>query len=303
MAENKKSFIAYTDWIDVFEELDDGEAGKLVKHLFRYVNDLNPHTDDKIVKMCFIQMRHALKRDLEKYGEKKESDSKSGKIGNLKRWHKDLYDKFINKELTLDDAMKIAHDRKTSPPDKTESPPVGEIAVSVSVSVSDSDSDSDSDSEKTKNVILLSQVDKSTLDHKALTYYEIAISFMELFKSNLIELNMPTKTLESAKYLTWVNPIRLLTEIDKRTVEEFREVFQFLKSDDFWKQQIRSTEKLRKKDKEGISYFETLLGKSRNEEKRKSTSKESNSGATDAYKQSIYNRLHGIKSDEEMPQS
>jgi hypothetical protein len=57
MAENKKSFIAYAD----------AEAGKLAKHLFRYVNDLNPEAPDKLTKMCFIPIKQALKRDLNRY--------------------------------------------------------------------------------------------------------------------------------------------------------------------------------------------------------------------------------------------
>lgn len=40
--------------------------------------------------------------------EKKSNDSEKGKIGNLKRWHKDIYDKFIKKELSLNEALIIA---------------------------------------------------------------------------------------------------------------------------------------------------------------------------------------------------
>lgn len=40
--------------------------------------------------------------------EKKSNDSEKGKIGNLKRWHKDIYDKFLKKELSLNDALAIA---------------------------------------------------------------------------------------------------------------------------------------------------------------------------------------------------
>ena len=36
MAENKKSFIAYADWVSVFNMLTDEEAGKLVKLIFSY---------------------------------------------------------------------------------------------------------------------------------------------------------------------------------------------------------------------------------------------------------------------------
>lgn len=85
MAENKKSFIAYADWIDVFEELEDVEAGKLVKHIWRYVNDLNPEADNKIVKMCFIPIKAALKRDLIKYEKIRKKRSDAGKASADKR--------------------------------------------------------------------------------------------------------------------------------------------------------------------------------------------------------------------------
>tara|TARA_R110000803_G_scaffold82128_1_gene148185 strand:+ start:26 stop:679 length:654 start_codon:yes stop_codon:yes gene_type:complete len=67
MAEGKKSFVAYCDWIEIFEELEDNEAGKLAKHLFRYVNDLDPESDSREVKLCFIAIKQSLKRDLKKY--------------------------------------------------------------------------------------------------------------------------------------------------------------------------------------------------------------------------------------------
>jgi hypothetical protein len=47
MATGKKSFILYTDFINVFEHLSDREAGILIKHIFRYVNDQEPKLDSK----------------------------------------------------------------------------------------------------------------------------------------------------------------------------------------------------------------------------------------------------------------
>jgi len=67
MAENKKSFISYCEWQETFEELSDQDAGSLIKHIFRYVNDENPSTDNILVKMCFIPIKQTLKRDLKKY--------------------------------------------------------------------------------------------------------------------------------------------------------------------------------------------------------------------------------------------
>lgn len=80
MAENKKSFIAYADWIELFEELEDDEAGRLVKHLFRYVNDMQPEAPDKLTKISFVHIKQALKRDLKKY----ESISERNKINGSK---------------------------------------------------------------------------------------------------------------------------------------------------------------------------------------------------------------------------
>ncbi len=157
------------------------------------------------------------------------------------------------------------------------------------------DKECKNDKKKRNNISLLSQVDESTLDHKTKKYYQIAISFHELIKSNLKELNISNSEVEKAKYKTWIEPIRLLMEKDGRTIEEFREIFQFLQKDDFWKEQVRSTAKLRKKNKEDISYFEVLLTKSRNEQKRKekreSSEQEKQSGVSNDYRQSILNRL------------
>lgn len=112
MAENKKSIIVYADWINKFEELSDEEAGRLIKHFFRYVNDLNPEPPDRITKLMFVDIKSTLKRDLNKYSDKKEARSKAGKLGNLKKYHDDLYKKVVSEEITLYEAISIANSRK-----------------------------------------------------------------------------------------------------------------------------------------------------------------------------------------------
>ena len=67
MAKDKKSFILYCDIIHTIEQLKDDDAGKLFKHVLRYVNDLNPETDDIITKIAFEPIKQQLKRDLTKY--------------------------------------------------------------------------------------------------------------------------------------------------------------------------------------------------------------------------------------------
>ena len=149
MAEEKNSFILYADIYDSVSQLDNERAGILFKTILEYVNDLDPEPEDLLVKMVFIPIKASLKRDLKKWEGNKEKKSKSGTEGNLKRWHKDLYDKYVNKEITIEEALKIAESRKSSHSDKTRESaiaPVSQKVANIAVSVSDSVSVSVSDS-------------------------------------------------------------------------------------------------------------------------------------------------------------
>ena len=54
MAENKKSFVLYSDMIYTVEKLSDEDAGKLLKHLLLYVNDRDPEPVNLIVDLVLI---------------------------------------------------------------------------------------------------------------------------------------------------------------------------------------------------------------------------------------------------------
>lgn len=79
MAENKKGFLLYADYEELFLELTDENAGQLIKHILQYVNDKNPTTENDIVKFSFIPIKRQLKRDLENYETKREQWSEAGK--------------------------------------------------------------------------------------------------------------------------------------------------------------------------------------------------------------------------------
>jgi len=129
MAENKKGFILYANYLSTIKQLPDDVAGRLMKHIFSYVNDENPITDELLVNIVFEQIKSHLKADLEKYILGKHDKSLSGRIGNLKRWHKDLYDEFVSEKLTLEQAETIGKNRTTSQCDTLQSHPVANIAV------------------------------------------------------------------------------------------------------------------------------------------------------------------------------
>lgn len=135
MAEDKKGFLLYADLIHTIEKMPNDKAGLLFKHILNYVNDLNPVTDDLIVELTFEPIKQQLKRDLLKYKETKIDKSNGGKLGNLKRWHKDLHDKVVKNELDINKALEIANNRKTSHTDTMQSQPIGQIAVNVNDNV------------------------------------------------------------------------------------------------------------------------------------------------------------------------
>lgn len=79
MAENKKTFIFYSDWINMVREMDNEDAGELLKHILSYVNDENPTTDNKFVRMAFGHMKPMLKKDLDKWDNQLKKYSEMGK--------------------------------------------------------------------------------------------------------------------------------------------------------------------------------------------------------------------------------
>lgn len=132
----KKSALIYCDLIHTVEKLDEKTAGLLFKHFLRYINDQDPKTDNLLVEIAFEPIKQSLKRDLKTWENKTESRSKSGQIGNLKRYYPDIYKDLMSEKITFEEAVKLAKDSKASQP-------VAKLAVSDSVSVSDSDSVTD----------------------------------------------------------------------------------------------------------------------------------------------------------------
>lgn len=88
MAQEKKAFVVYADWESQFDLLSDEEAGKLIKHIFSYVNDKDPEfsKDERLLTMAFEPIKKQLKRDLKKYETIKIKRAEAGKkIGRIAR--------------------------------------------------------------------------------------------------------------------------------------------------------------------------------------------------------------------------
>jgi len=81
MAKDKKSFLLYCDLLEVAKELDDKSRGELFLYILEYVNDLNPEPPNQLIKMLFIPIKQALKRDLVKYESIRERNKSNGSKG------------------------------------------------------------------------------------------------------------------------------------------------------------------------------------------------------------------------------
>jgi hypothetical protein len=88
MAKNKKGFVLYADQHELFSQLTDEQAGKLIKHVFRYVNDEDPQTDDIIINLAFTPIKQQLKRDLKKYEDRAERSRSNGLKGGRPKTQK-----------------------------------------------------------------------------------------------------------------------------------------------------------------------------------------------------------------------
>jgi len=122
MAKDKKSFILYADQKALFEKLPDDLAGKLIKHIFKYVNDENPVSEDLIIEIAFEPIKNHLKRDLKLFEEKLVKRSEAGKAGAEKRWQE-----MANDSNRINN---IANDGKRIKP-------IAKIADNVNVNVND----------------------------------------------------------------------------------------------------------------------------------------------------------------------
>lgn len=111
MAENKKSFILYADMIHTVRKMSKQKAGELFITILSYVNDENPVVTDTIIELVFEPIKQQLKRHLKDWEKIKTERSTSGRLGNLKRWNKDLYNRVVADEISLEEAEKIAKDR------------------------------------------------------------------------------------------------------------------------------------------------------------------------------------------------
>lgn len=79
--------------------------------------------------------------------------SESGKLGNLKRWDPELYDKVLDNRLTLKEALEIKASQKDSKSDKKLSQPDRNPIATRSQKIAEGEGDRDRDREENINIV------------------------------------------------------------------------------------------------------------------------------------------------------
>lgn len=139
MAENKKSFVLYSDSKGLIDQLPDDIAGRLFKHIFAYVNDENPISDELILNIAFEPIKSQLKRDLVKWSNQTDQRRQAG--------------------------LKSAEIRKRNATSVNERSISSTDNVNVSVSVNDSVSDSVNDILLKKETKYIFSFERSLLNY------------------------------------------------------------------------------------------------------------------------------------------
>lgn len=228
--------------------VEDAEIEIDKEHLDILISKNIVKTNQGLISIKFLDEQN---RSIEK---EYKVNSDKGKEGNLKRWYPSIYERYINKDLSLEDAWAIA---KGSGGDggviDTRSPNIAEenrkeekknrIEENRKEEVADKSAKVDFKNRKLTSVKSEELKESTTREILAITQ-----AFHSLIGENLKALRSYTKTHENAKYEPWTDPIRLMIERDGVTLEQLKSAFGYLKSsdDEFWRVNIQSTSSLRR---------------------------------------------------------
>ena len=221
MEEDKISFVLYSDQRGQFDKLSDEQAGKLVKHIFSYVNLEYPE-GDFITELAFEPIKTQLKRDKKKWESVIKKRSDAGKASAEAKKNK------RQQASTKSTHVKSVETKSTNPTVNVN----GNVSVSVNDNVNVSDI-------KTNNKRYA----------KAVT--DTVQNCMKYFPEHL-----QPKT--AAQKIKWCDVVDKLHRIDSVPYKDIEEVTRGARNDEFWASVFLSLPKLRKKKQRWDSFYRSI---------------------------------------------
>lgn len=219
MAVNKKSVIIYIDIKYTIDMLTDEDAGKYFKHLLSYVNDDNPKPLPGLLAAVFEPFKHQMKRDLKKWEKTREGRSKAGLASAKKR---------AELKAANPTSVKSVEQKPTNP------------TVNATVNVNVTDTVIDNDTKEDTNTLHSIEIER---------VFDLSL---ELFPSRFLPST-------EKQCNDWKDEIRKLHTIDKHGFDVIIAVIEWATSHKFWKTNVCSMMRLRKKNSDGMKCIDVLL--------------------------------------------
>lgn len=255
MAEEKKGFILYADQKELFDQLPNDKAGELIKHIFSYVNDETPTTEDLLINLAFTPIKQQFKRDLEKWETTKQGRSKAGKASAEARRNKK------QQELTNSTNVKSVQQTSTNPT----------VTVNDNVNVTVNDKVS----VKVKDIKeVIPKIQKEFSAPVLSCYNNCLLFFPEEIRPKLAK-----------GVFNWRDTIEKLNRIDKIPFEVIEEITKKTRLDPFWSKNFLSLTKLRQTQKNSeLKYIQVFNENIKNNGQSTRTMQEV---ATDAFNSEV----------------
>jgi uncharacterized phage protein (TIGR02220 family) len=113
----RKSFILHKDSLAVVKELTKDQKADFLDAIVDYQNGDEVKLTG-LMKAVFLPFKNQFDRDNDRFLNEVKISSDKGKLGNLKRWHNDLYEQVIDNQLDIEEAISIAKHRPPTVSDK-----------------------------------------------------------------------------------------------------------------------------------------------------------------------------------------
>jgi hypothetical protein len=221
MAEDKISFVLYSDQRGQFDKLNDEQAGQLIKHIFAYVNLEHP-VGDFITELAFEPIRTQLKRDKKKWESVIEKRSDAGKASAAARKNK------RQQASTKATHVESVETNSTNP------------TVSVNGSV---------------NVTVSDNVNVNEITTKPLVQNRYAQDVIDCVKNCLEHFDGHLHPKTPKQKLQWCEVVEKLNRIDGIPYQQIEAITEWARSDEFWASNFLALPKLRKKNKDGLLWI------------------------------------------------
>lgn len=284
MAKDKKSFVAYTDWKQTFDALPDDKAGQLIKHIFSFVADENPETDDILINAVFANIQKTLERDLKKWKKQHSQRKKAGKrSAELRKQQKEQALKASQQESTTVEQPNNEKEQTSTTVERPLQSVQRSSTVNVNVNANVNDSVNVNDNEKD------SKEDKKKIDD--LLFKQMVDIYFNWMKETL-KVTPNFNAVEGKAMKMLIKYFRQVVESDDDVLSSFELILsRWAQLDSFYQKQIKVSQI--------NSNIVNIINQLKNgTEKRPINNNGSGSnGVTQDYAQKLFERLQSYGAD------